>query len=88
MKLLEQVGPMLGRPYVDTLYGSQYQNMKELRIQHNGMPIRAFFAFDPERQAVVFCAGNKAGKNQKSFYRDMIKVADEQFRIHLNNLEK
>ncbi|AYA42515.1 type II toxin-antitoxin system RelE/ParE family toxin [Xenorhabdus nematophila] len=50
--------------------------------------IRAFFAFDPERQAVVFCAGNKAGKNQKSFYRDMIKVADEQFRIHLNNLEK
>ncbi|WP_411757097.1 type II toxin-antitoxin system RelE/ParE family toxin [Xenorhabdus nematophila] len=50
--------------------------------------MRAFFAFDPERQAVVFCAGNKAGKNQKSFYRDMIKVADEQFRIHLNNLEK
>ncbi|MBD2810824.1 type II toxin-antitoxin system RelE/ParE family toxin [Xenorhabdus sp. Vera] len=50
--------------------------------------IRALFAFDPERQAVVFCAGNKAGKNQKSFYRDMIKVADEQFRNHLNNLEK
>jgi hypothetical protein len=27
--------------------------MKELRIQYAGRPVRAFFAFDPVRQAIV-----------------------------------
>ena len=31
-KLLEQFGPALGRPRVDTLNGSRYANMKELRF--------------------------------------------------------
>lgn len=35
-------GPTLGRPYVDTVKASAYANMKELRIQHAGKPIRAF----------------------------------------------
>jgi hypothetical protein len=30
--LLEEFGPELGRPNVDTLKGSQYPNMKELRL--------------------------------------------------------
>ena len=30
-KLLQDQGPRLGRPYVDTLKGSKYANMKELR---------------------------------------------------------
>jgi hypothetical protein len=30
--LLEAVGPFLGRPHVDTLNGSAYPNMKELRF--------------------------------------------------------
>jgi hypothetical protein len=29
-KLLEQFGPLLGRPRVDTLNGSRHANMKEL----------------------------------------------------------
>jgi hypothetical protein len=32
--LLEGEGPRLSRPHVDTLNGSSYANMKELRIQH------------------------------------------------------
>jgi DNA-binding XRE family transcriptional regulator len=36
MGLLEKFGPSLGRPYVDTLNGSDFPNMKELRIQHAG----------------------------------------------------
>ncbi|MBC8945733.1 type II toxin-antitoxin system RelE/ParE family toxin [Xenorhabdus indica] len=88
MHVLELKGPMLGRPLVDTLNGSRYPNMKELRIQHNGMPIRAFFAFDPKRQAIILCAGNKAGQNQRLFYKEMIEIADEQFRIHLEDLER
>ena len=36
---LEHYGPTLGRPYVDTLIGSKYPNMKELRVQHQGRPL-------------------------------------------------
>lgn len=43
---LKQGGASIGRPLVDTIKGSAYSNMKELRIQHKGDPIRAFFAFD------------------------------------------
>ncbi|MEI9869333.1 type II toxin-antitoxin system RelE/ParE family toxin [Enterobacter hormaechei] len=49
---LQNYGPRLPRPYADTVKGSQYKNMKELRIQYAGRPVRAFFAFDPVRQAI------------------------------------
>jgi hypothetical protein len=42
MHILAEFGPTLGRPYVDTVKASAYANMKELRIQHAGNPIRAF----------------------------------------------
>jgi hypothetical protein len=32
LHLLEEFGPQLGRPNVDTLNGSHYANMKELRF--------------------------------------------------------
>ena len=60
-------GPGLSRPYADTLRGSRYGSMKELRIQSRGDPIRAFFAFDPARTGIVLCAGNKVG-SEKRFY--------------------
>lgn len=88
MGVLEKFGPTLGRPYVDTLNGSVFPNMKELRIQHAGNPIRVFFAFDPMRQAIVLCAGDKTGLNEKRFYKDMIRVADAEFSNHLLKLEK
>jgi hypothetical protein len=31
-RLLEQFGPQLGRPRIDTLKGSRHANMKELRF--------------------------------------------------------
>ena len=40
--VLQQQGPNLGRPLVDTVNGSKFTNMKELRIQHKGKPLRAF----------------------------------------------
>jgi len=40
---LADYGPTLGRPYVDTLRGSRHPNLKELRVQHSGVPI-AFFS--------------------------------------------
>ena len=58
---LAQGGPSVGRPLVDTIKGSRFTNLKELRVQHQGEPLRAFFAFDPLRQAIVLCAGKRAG---------------------------
>jgi len=62
LMVLREKGPGLGRPYADTIKGSAYINMKELRIQSRGGPIRAFFAFDPNRMAIVLRAGNKGGQ--------------------------
>ena len=58
--------------------------MKELRVQHRGRPLRAFFAFDPLRQAIVLCIADKGGK--KRFYKDMLDIADEQYQLHLATL--
>ena len=74
----QEKGPGLSRPYADTLRGSRYSNMKELRIQSRGEPIRAFFAFGPARTGIVLCAGNKVG-NEKRFYDEMLPVAEREF---------
>ncbi|WP_418936873.1 type II toxin-antitoxin system RelE/ParE family toxin [Pantoea dispersa] len=47
LNLLKQEGPYLGRPHVDTPYSSKIPNMKELRVQNNGRPVKEFFVFDP-----------------------------------------
>lgn len=84
--VLEQFGPALGRPYVDSLKGTdKVKNLKELRVQHKGKPIRAFFAFDPLRQAVMLCGGDKTGN--KHFYETMIPIAEREFLNYLKELE-
>jgi hypothetical protein len=82
--MLKERGPMLPRPHADTVNGSQYRNMKELRIQSQGRPLRAFFAFDPRRTGIVLCAGDKTGN--KRFYDDLIPVADREYAAHLESL--
>lgn len=83
---LKVYGPDLPRPYADTLKGSQYRNMKELRVQFSGKPIRAFYAFDPVRQAIVLCAADKS--HDKRFYIRMIRIADDEFSAWLAEQEK
>lgn len=85
-KLLQQFGPSLGRPRVDTLNGSQHANMKELRFTVADGVWRVAFAFDPKRQAILLVAGDKSGMSQKRFYRWLIRVADERFNQHLDDL--
>ncbi|KAA5931475.1 type II toxin-antitoxin system RelE/ParE family toxin [Pantoea sp. Bo_2] len=85
--ILEETGPQLGRPHVDQVKASEYKNMKELRIQIGGHPFRAFFAFDPERKAIVLCAGDKKGEDEKLFYKRMTKIADAEFTSHLESPE-
>lgn len=85
--VLQSLGPMLGRPHADTVNGSAYSNMKELRVQSKGQPLRVFFAFDPERKGILLSAGNKTG-NEKRFYEEMIPIADREYSLHLETLKR
>ena len=86
--LLEQFGPQLGRPRVDTLKGSRHANMKELRFDAAGGVWRVAFAFDPKRNAVLLIAGDKSGGDEKRFYRQLIAKADERSDDHLARTKK
>lgn len=85
LAMLEEFGPDLGRPNVDRLHSSQFQNMKELRFRLDGL-WRFAFAFDPQRQAIILCGGNKEGANQSKWYEQLIRTADERFVSHLEKL--
>lgn len=84
--LLQARGPELGRPRADTLKGSAYANMKELRFDAADGVWRAAFAFDPERKAVILVAADKSGTNEKAFYKKLIRTADRRYRTHLAEL--
>jgi hypothetical protein len=86
VELLRKRGPNLNRPRVDTVKGSLYSNMKELRIQYRGDPWRILFAFDPRRRAILLVGGNKRGK--KDWYEQHIRIADQRYREHLLRLEE
>jgi hypothetical protein len=83
IEVLRRVGPALGRPQVDTLAGSRFANMKELRCEAAGGVWRIAFAFDPQRQAILLVGGSKAGTNESRFYRQLIARADDRFSRHL-----
>ena len=84
--LLAEFGPHLGRPTVDTLKGSRHPNMKELRFAWNGQSWRVAFAFDPQRQAIILVGGDKAGADQRRFYKRLLIKADQRYDDHLNDL--
>ena len=58
--------------------------MRELRIQAKGAPIRVFYAFDPRRTAILLIGGDKSG--DKRFYKRMIRIADDLYDVHLEEL--
>ena len=57
--LLEQFGPRLGRPRVDTLKGSRHANIKELRFDAADGVWRVAFAFESQAQA---CPAGRRGQ--------------------------
>ena len=87
-RILADYGPQLRRPCVDTLKGSKYPNMKELRFDAAGGIWRVAFAFDPRREAILLVAGDKAGASQDRFYKHLIAIADKRFAAHLERLKK
>lgn len=87
-RLLQQFGPQLGRPRVDTLKDSRHANMKELRFDAADGVWRVAFAFDPKRKAILLVAGDKSGGDEKKFYKRLIAQADDRFDAHLARLKQ
>lgn len=88
LHLLAEFGPVLGRPWADTLKGSRHANMKELRFNAADGVWRVAFAFDRRRRAVLLVAGDKSGGSEKQFYRELIRKADNRFDRHLGATRK
>jgi hypothetical protein len=82
---LERQGPTLGRPFVDQIKSSRHHNMKELRSI--GGQLRALFAFDPKRTAIVLLGGDKTD-DWSGWYERNIPTADDLYDEHLQNLKE
>jgi hypothetical protein len=78
----------LKRPRADTLNGSRYTNMKEVRFSAADGEWRIAFAFDPKRKAILLVASDKSGVGEKRFYRELLRKADHRFEAHLARLKR
>jgi hypothetical protein len=81
--LLAEKGPTLGRPAVDTIARSRHPNMKELRSF--GGHLRALFAFDPRRVAIVLLGGDKH-EDWSGWYERNVPLADDRYDNYLDEL--
>lgn len=88
IEMLRTFGPQLGRKQVDTLKGSKYANMKELRLDADDGVWRVAFAFDVKRRAILLAGGDKSGVSEGKFYRKLINIADRRFDQHQRVLAK
>ncbi len=84
--LLVARGPQLGYPHASDVRGSRHGQMRELRIQHQGRPVRVFYAFDPRRTAILLLGGDKTGDDR--FYERMVPKADALYDEYLEELKR
>jgi hypothetical protein len=85
VRLLEEEGINLKRPQADTIKGSAYPNMRELRCQHEGRPFRVLYIFDPHRVAILLIGGDKTGN--KRWYKIFVPKADAIYAEHLREIK-
>jgi len=78
--LLEARGVTLGFPHSSAMNGASFA-LRELRAQSGGRPLRVFYAFDPERQAVLIIGGDKTGDDR--FYEKMIRHCEHIWQAYL-----
>lgn len=84
--LLEGKGPSLPYPYSSGISVSRHLHMRELRIQHKGLPYRILYAFDPRRTAILLIGGNKVGNDR--WYAEYVPIADRLYDEHLDELDE
>jgi hypothetical protein len=80
--LLEAKGISLGFPYSSDIKGSK--QLRELRVQSQGKPMRVFYGFDPKRNAVLLIG---AVKTDKRFYQRYTPVAEKMWKEYLKTME-
>ena len=86
--LLHRFGPNLPRPYADVLHGvKKYKNLKELRNQTQKHLLRIAYYFDSKRNAFLLIGGDKKGKDQKKFYKDLVTKAITILEEHERRIE-
>lgn len=85
--LLEQKGIKLGFPHSSAIEGTSLA-LRELRVQSHGHAIRVFYAFDPQRDAIVLIGGDKTGVSTDRFYRAYIPQAERILREYLAEIEE
>jgi hypothetical protein len=83
--ILEEHGPALGRPIVDTLSHSSLPNLKELRPPSTF--VRILFAFDPRRTAILLLGGSKEHR-WSAWYRDHIPIAERLYAEYIDELRR
>lgn len=86
VELLEERGTALGHPYSSGVKGSRHGHMRELRIQHQGRPLRVLYAFDPRRVAILLIGGDKTGNDR--WYRESVPTADNLYDKYIDELEQ
>ena len=86
IELLEEKGPTLEFPHSSGVHSSRHGNMRELRVQSGGRPLRIFYAFDPRRSAILLIGGDKTGNNR--FYPRLVRRAEQLYDEHLARLRR
>ena len=86
MDLLEARGTALGFPHTSSIESSQFGQMRELRVQHKGHPLRVLYAFDPRRVGLLLLGGDKTGNDR--WYETLVPQADKLFAEHLAELRE
>lgn len=81
-----EFGPALGFPHSSKVVTSRYPQMRELRTQSSGRPLRTLYAFNPLRTAILLIGGDKTGDGR--WYETFVPIADRLFHHHLNELRK
>ena len=75
-------------PYSDVLHGSKkLKNLKELRNQTQNHLLRVSYYFDSARKAFLLTGGDKKGKKQDKFYKDLIAESEVIVERHEKELE-
>ena len=83
---LVEFGPALGFPHSSKVVTSRFPQMRELRTQSSGRPIRTLYSFNPLRTAILLIGGDKTSDGR--WYERFVPVADRLFEEHLNELRK
>jgi len=86
VQLLMERGPNLPFPFSSQIKTSRFPEMRELRAQVGGDPLRILYAFDPRRTALLLLGGDKTGDER--WYEVNVPIADRLFEQHLKGIER